>query len=76
MMSHWPCMDTTSWSRCAARAIQIWLVATGQTTWEHVQRGRVVYLHHLPVRARPFDAGPVANCAAFLHGELDQAWEL
>ena len=48
---------------------QVWLVATGQTTWEHAQRGRVVYLHHLPDSARPFDAGLAANCAAFLHGD-------
>lgn len=64
------------WLRGAACVAQAWLVATGQTTWEHAQRGRVVYLHHLPARARPFDAGLAANCAAFLHGDLERAWEL
>ncbi|KAK9835386.1 hypothetical protein WJX81_006543 [Elliptochloris bilobata] len=55
---------------------QVWLVATGQTTWEHAQRGRVVYLHHLPMDARPFDAGLADNCVTFLCGDLEQVWEL
>ena len=63
---------TSRWAACGA---QVWLVATGQTTWEHAQRGRVVYLHHLPDGVRPFDAGLGAN-SAFLHGDLERAWEL
>ncbi len=51
-------------------------MATAQTTWEHAQRGRVIYLHHLPEGARPFSGGLVADCATFLTGNLDQVWEM
>ena len=47
---------------------QFGLIARGETTWEHLRRERINTAAKLPPDFRPYDHGPVRNCAAFLLG--------
>jgi palmitoyltransferase len=47
---------------------QCGLIARGETTWEHLRRERINAAAKLPPDMRPYDRGPLRNCAGFWLG--------
>jgi hypothetical protein len=54
-----------------------YLIASGQTTWEHARRGSISYLKIYPTGVMPFYKGIWENIkVTFWHGGKCRDWEL
>jgi len=56
----------------------VFLISTGQTTWEFIRRDRIDYLKHLSPSAQPFSEGLLGNWSRLLlapHRLVARDWE-